>query len=32
MIALPEPVVWAGAAVPTAVNMRTRRVPSTWST
>ena len=32
MIALPEPVVCAGTDVPTAVNMRTLREPSTWST
>ena len=31
MIALPEPVVWAGTLVPTVVNMRTWREPSTWS-
>ena len=32
MIALPEPVVCAGTLVPTVVNMRTLREPSTWST
>ena len=32
MIALPEAVVCAGTAVPTAVNTRTLREPSTWST